>query len=420
MAGTSSPRSVLSQSVKPSIRTGSSGTVAASAATRSVADLDRRPGGRPRRAVAGDPVVELGVARPGGREEPDAAALAGQPGRGGESEPALAAPRPTERQDQRVSHVGAGSSRDGRRRPAQQPRSVSMIAPIPSPSSCRATAHDRGGNDEPDRRTSRAPRWRAAGEPMAMARPAVTTTAITTATTASPRPTRAANQPPNPPASTRDGASATVTTGRVRPTTAATMSAAPAARAPADDARLASAATSIAEHEDERDRAAGPDGRVLPRALGGRPIGCQERVGRVRQPVEVERPGQHGHRPDREDPREDRLAGRRRGRAARHRRARRSRRPAGTPPHRSRLSRPDATGSRVSRAIAARSDAPAPARRAAAAGAAGVVGGTSTATLSSPRSAGGRGPDRRRTRPGCGRCRASSRADRRRRSGRRA
>ena len=174
------------------------------------------------------------------------------------------------------------------------------------------------------------------------------------------------------------------------------------------------------EHEDERDRTAGPDGRVLPRALGGRRIGCQERIGRVRQPVQVKRPGQHGHRPDREDPREDRLAGRRQGERRRHRRTRRSRRPTGTPPHRSRPSSSGRTGSRVSRAIAARSDAPAPARRAAAAGAAGVVGGTSTPTLSSPRSAGGRGPDRRRTRPGCGRCRASSRADRRRRCGRRA
>ena len=252
-----------------------------------------------------------------------------------------------------------------------------------------------------------------------MARPAVTTRAIaTTATTASPRPTRAANQPPNPPASTRDGASTTVTTGRVRPTTAATMSAAPARQRPGRRRQAGQRGDLDAEHEDERDRAARPDGRVLPRALGGRRIGCQERIGRVRQPVQMERPGQHGHRPDREDRRRGPARRPTPARAARHRRARRARRPAGTPPHRSRRI---VVRTRPGAGSAARSRPGATLRHrhvARAAGAAGAVGGTSTAMLSSPRAAGGRGPDRRRTRRGYGRRRASSRAGRRRRSGR--
>ena len=58
--------------------------------------------GGPLGAVAGDAVVELGIAGPRGGEEPDAAALAGEPGRGGEPEPALPAARAAERQDQRA------------------------------------------------------------------------------------------------------------------------------------------------------------------------------------------------------------------------------------------------------------------------------------------------------------------------------
>ena len=102
-----------------------------------------------------------------------------------------------------------------------------------------------------------------------------------------------------------------VTTGRVRPTTAATMSAAPATGQRSGGRHEAGEGGHLdPEHEDQGDRPAGPDGRVLPGALGGRRIGRQQGVGGVRQPVEVERPGEDGHRRDSEDAGEDRLAGR--------------------------------------------------------------------------------------------------------------
>src|SRR4029079_16915408 len=80
-----------------------------------VSDLDRRPRRGPGSLVACDPVVELGVAGPGRREEPDTPGVSGQPCRGGQPERALPAAGATEDEDERLSH-GFGPSRGERRR----------------------------------------------------------------------------------------------------------------------------------------------------------------------------------------------------------------------------------------------------------------------------------------------------------------
>ncbi len=68
------------------------------------ADIDRRPACRAFRAVTADAVIELWVTGDGGGKEPGAP-VAGKPAGRRESEPALAAPGPTEREDQRCRHV---------------------------------------------------------------------------------------------------------------------------------------------------------------------------------------------------------------------------------------------------------------------------------------------------------------------------
>ena len=102
-----------------------------------VPDLDRRPVGRTLAAMPGDPVVELRVARRGRREEPDAAAVR-EPRRGGEPEPALAAPGAAEDEDQRpATQPVAGRADDrGEGRGHDDGRDDSSTeAPSPSPSS---------------------------------------------------------------------------------------------------------------------------------------------------------------------------------------------------------------------------------------------------------------------------------------------
>ena len=66
------------------------------------ADLDGRPVVGSLAAMARDPVVHLGVARPGRRQEPGPA-VAGQPPGRRQPEPALAAARPAEGEDQRAA-----------------------------------------------------------------------------------------------------------------------------------------------------------------------------------------------------------------------------------------------------------------------------------------------------------------------------
>ena len=129
MAGTSSPSSVLSHSVKPSMRAGSSGSVSASAAARSVPTSTVGHETRTLRPVARDPVVELGIAGPRRSEEPDSATLR-EAGRRGESEPTLPAARATEREDQRVGHAIHRPSPDTRR--GSSPASLTSRAPRPS------------------------------------------------------------------------------------------------------------------------------------------------------------------------------------------------------------------------------------------------------------------------------------------------
>ena len=70
------------------------------------ADLDRRPVVGSLAAMARDPVVHLGVARPGRGQEPGPA-VAGQPSGRRQPEAALSAARPAEGQDQRAGHVTA-------------------------------------------------------------------------------------------------------------------------------------------------------------------------------------------------------------------------------------------------------------------------------------------------------------------------
>src|SRR3954469_15180719 len=67
-------------------------------------DLDGRPSRRTGGPVTRDPVIELGIAGPRGREEPDTVGPSGQPRRGRKAERALPAARPAKDQDEGVSH----------------------------------------------------------------------------------------------------------------------------------------------------------------------------------------------------------------------------------------------------------------------------------------------------------------------------
>ena len=287
------------------------GSVARQGGDEVGADLDRRPGGRPLRAVAGDAVVELGVAR--------ASAVARNQARPPRRRDGVAAASPNRllplrvppsarisgsatldvagssgdgRDDQRRRHGQLDRSRPSRRRrAAARPRTIAAATTSPTPR--RRARRARSGRARGDRRDRRS-----RSRPMTDRDDRVA-------------PPDARREPAAEPArlDAGRGRASTVTTGSVRPTTAATMSAAPAASAPADVARLASAATSIAEHEDERDRAAGPDGRVLPGALGVAGSGARSASAVSASPSRWSAPVSDGHRRDREDRREDRLAG---------------------------------------------------------------------------------------------------------------
>ena len=280
----SSPRSALSHSVRPSIRTGSAGSVARGPRR----DRCRRRSSASRRAlaaVAGDPVVELGVARPGRREEPGPAAARQPPGRG-QPEAALAAARAAEGEDQRAGHVTAiaTATADDRPRRRQLDDRAQDVAVELAAESGRGRARRRG----------RAPHRREPA-PKATARASNagdhrTTAAVSRRRRRVDRADRAANQAPSRPADRvaaqqRDD-------DRQRPRRRAGGDAGQRGdqgRAARQDARLASAATSVAEDEDERRRPRPTRGRVLARRLGPRRVARQQGVGRVGQPVEVDR-----------------------------------------------------------------------------------------------------------------------------------
>ena len=228
------------------------GLVRAMAAARSVpTSIVGQAAGRAR-AVAGDPVVELGVARPGRRQEPDAPAVAGQPCRGGQAEPALAAARAAEGQDQRLSHAAprarliAATRRGDERRPPRV-SSIDRAEPVAVELAPRR-AHDRDAAANPDADPERpAERTRRDAASELPRRPTTASRRATAATTASAGPTRAANQAPNPAA--RDASPGEQDRDdRERPADGRgdDERRAATARPPAVDARLASAATSAA------------------------------------------------------------------------------------------------------------------------------------------------------------------------------
>ena len=277
--------------------TGSSGSVRARAAARSVpTSIVGQAAGRSR-AVPGDPVVELGVARPGGREEPGATAVR-QAGRGREPEAALAAAGPPERQDQRLGHgadrgltsrptpTASRDDEDRRNRRARRSR----------PSRRRRAAARRAtiarASDEPD------------GRPRPAHRSAMAADDAASATAARDRrrehgrgdgrrPDRPAprTRPPKPPGAIRDRAATTATTGQGA-----------ARRRPPRRRRHRRASPRLADAS-ARQRAtlrcprtrinattpASPDGGILPGPLGADGVGREERVGGVGQAVEVER-----------------------------------------------------------------------------------------------------------------------------------
>ena len=377
------------------------------------ADLDGRPiAGRSARwrairsSSSGSPghAVARNQARP----------LAGEPARRGQPEPALAAARAAEREDQRAGHDHRPSptADEGRRPRLTRSSTVSAEDRRVDAAAERARRDERRSRDA-DRRH---PTAIAGTEPTA---PAVATTATATTRgrdqrrlTPSRAPTRLGeprSEPDPPVASPRQRA--TTTTGIVRADGRRhDQRATGDARAGCRDEHGEVSARPEAKHEDQRDDAArtrSPDPCARPRP--GR-VRRQQRVGRVGQAVEVEGSGQR--RAIAPTARTAASVGLGRARAtisdtadgAHHGPDEREGRGAAAPV----ASRETSSGP----AIAASSIAdtrPRIVRRPAPQAALTPTGDRQV----------GRARDRRRTRPGCARRRAPSRAGRRRRSGRR-
>ena len=394
MAGTSSPRSVLSHRVRPSMRTA---RPARSARRRGQvdADLDRRPVGGSLARWRGDAVVELGVARPGRRRGT-------RPARRRPARRVVA--RPNRLLPLRVPPRARISGARHAVRPhdatatATRPATIeiSIAAPSPSPSSC------------PRARTRAATVARPTPSPTTAATIASGRPAPAMATRAASDDGRGRGRDDRVPCARR----ARRTTLRVRPSPIARAPSATASdrdhprdRGHRDDERRRgerdpgrhrrrspSAATSRAEHEDERDDPAGPEAGSFRARSARHGVTGEQRVGGVGQAVEVQAAGDDRHGRDRRDRAEHGLPTGRRGRpAARPPRARRPRRRAANaaaPGRSAPPGREPATGRRVSEAVTA-----SPHRRPPSAGRA---------------RAGGRAPDRPRRPPGSVRRRASS------------
>ena len=262
--------------------------------------------------MPGDAVVELGVAGPGGAEEPRPT-VARQPSRGREAEPALAAARAAKGEDQRAGHRHASSA----------PRHGAITA--------RPTSVARADLDA-----------RAQAVPIEpAARPAMSAVAT--------RPSRAADQARRPAAEQpirpsavpsgdherdRDGPHDRVAArnGVAEPGAQAVVPdpvpeehdrehGQPARHGAADDddrrghhgtprrGHAGERGDLGAQDEQERDGAARPDGRILAGAFRGVGVGRDQGVGRIGQAVQVQAAGHGGEDRHRGDRAQHRLAG---------------------------------------------------------------------------------------------------------------
>ena len=376
--------------------------------------------------MAGDAVVDLGIARPGRGEEPCPAGT-GQRSRRGQAEPALAAPRPTERQDQRPGHATLTAMRqrpEDRRQTELDGRpedvAVDLAAGVDQTERRRQAGAHPGRNGQRQRRPSRR------RAPLAM----TTATTVSPETTTSTPRTRLRNQPPKPTSRSSTGSQAGC---RVRPLPG---------RSPGDQhgrhprrghgggqggrcepaRRRASRASASAATWAARTRTSAtappePIAGSLRAASAADAVARQQRVGGVGQPVEMQRAAQDGQGTPRRRSRPGSGQGRRGGRAGS---------PASTPmraptspyaPAPVVSAETDRPGSAWSIDTAARISArPAPAPRRATG--CSVVGGLVPPVTGWPPGC-ARALDRRRTPRGSSVRRATCAAARRRRSGRR-
>ena len=292
----SSPRMALSHRVSPSMRTGSSGSVASSG---------RREVRARRRPSASRPVVRGGGAR-SGRRAPGRPA---RPSPGtrpvhrrrraavspGQAEAALAAARAAEGKDAAAQPSDHRHRRDG-------PASVvsSTDAPSPSPSrpprrgpdrrrgeaagqTAPATAGD--GQDRRHRRRRRRSCSATRARPIAMS--------------ASRRRTWSANHAPNPAVAGAGGwpqHGGTDDRDGARRRSAATTTVAAAIAAPSDPTRLTRAATSAPMTSDRATTPPDPIGGSRRASLGPRRVGRQQGVGRIGQAVEMQAPADEAAR----------------------------------------------------------------------------------------------------------------------------